>query len=177
MTRESSEHERRVLYRGRIVTLALEDEKWEVVLHAPAVAVLAFEEGKMLCVRQYRHGPGRMTLEVPAGLIDPGESPEAAALRELAEEAGLSGRVEKLSGFYASPGFCDEFIHLFRVRDLRPGEGTRDEDEQDIESVWIAPEKLLADVRSGALFSSSPTIALALFAMLEQLNTNEKTSI
>lgn len=77
---------RRYLYRGRILNLALEDEKYEIVEHKHAICVMAEREGKLLFVRQYRPAVASETLEIPAGLIEDGEEPAEAAQRELAEE-------------------------------------------------------------------------------------------
>ena len=159
---------RRTLYHGKILDLVLEDEKWEIVEHAPAVVILAMDGERMLVVRQFRRGADVTTLEAPAGLIDDGESPEAAARRELAEEASLDGDLELLSHFYSSPGFTSEHLYLFRATNLREGRGERDEDEHDLEVLWVDPEALLADLRAGRAETSAPTVAAALFALVER---------
>jgi len=94
--------ERTYLYRGRILNLALEG-RYEIVEHKPAVAVIALKEGKMLFVRQMRPAVGLAPLEIPAGLIEPGEDPLEAARRELAEETGLKGDLTYLFSYYVSP--------------------------------------------------------------------------
>ena len=81
----------RAVFQGRVVDLVVLDERWEVVRHAPAVAVLARDElGRVLGVVQRRPAVDARTWELPAGLIDPGETAHAAAARELAEEAAHS---------------------------------------------------------------------------------------
>jgi len=158
---------RRSIYQGRIVNLVLEDEKWEIIEHEPAVGILAVQDGKMMCVRQLRRAAGVHTLEVPAGIIDAGETAIQAAAREFAEEARLAGDLTLLSSFYASPGFTNEVIHLFRATNLRPAFGERDEDEDGIELVWIEPETFLEGVKTGAIHSSGPGVVAALYAVLE----------
>ncbi len=154
------------IYQGHIVSLEVQEGKWEVVRHAPAVVVLALRDGKMLCVRQFRRAIGAGTLEAPAGLIDPGETPEAAAARELSEEANLGGDLTLLTRFYSSPGFCDELLHVFRADNLREAPGTPDDDE-DLTVEWHDPAEVLAWLRAGQELGSASTITAALFALRE----------
>ncbi|MEN2982728.1 MAG: NUDIX hydrolase [Thermus sp.] len=150
---------RTYLYRGRILNLALEG-RYEIVEHKPAVAVLALKEGKMLFVRQPRPAVGLAPLEIPAGLMEAGESPLEAAKRELAEEAGLTGDLSYLFSFYVSPGFTDEKTHVFLAENLREAQATPDEDEA-IEVVWLEPEKALEMHRRGeAEFSATGIVGV-----------------
>jgi 8-oxo-dGTP pyrophosphatase MutT (NUDIX family) len=92
-----------------------------VVHHPGAVVVVpVLENGDALLVRQWRVATGRDLLEVPAGKRDvEGEPPEVTANRELEEEIGYVGRrLDKLAEFYNSPGFCDEYTHLFLATEL-----------------------------------------------------------
>ncbi|WP_407568882.1 NUDIX domain-containing protein [Deinococcus altitudinis] len=157
----------RVIYDGHIVRLELQDDKWEVVRHQGAVAILALDEqGRMLCVKQLRRAIGTQTVEAPAGLIDEGETPEQAAHRELQEEAGLDGEMRLLTRFYSSPGFCDEQIDLFLATDLRESRLPMDEDEQ-IEVLWLLPAEVLSGLKDGTLTGSATTVTAALYALLE----------
>ncbi|WP_457637086.1 NUDIX domain-containing protein [Oceanithermus sp.] len=159
---------RRYVYRGKILSLAVEDEHWEIVEHKDAVALLVSDPDRgVLFVEQYRPAIGRRTLEIPAGLIEEGESPEETALRELAEEAQLTGDLEKLAEFYVSPGFTDEKTHLFRVTNPRPASGTPDDDE-DLTLRWRDPQEVLAESRAGRLAISASTLAGLLFALEEK---------
>ena len=94
----------------------------EIIEHADAVAVVAVDgEDNVLLVRQYRKAVERELLEVVAGGIDPGESPEQAVLREMQEETGyVPGKVERLGGFYSAPGFLTEYLHLYLATELTP---------------------------------------------------------
>ncbi len=156
-----------VIYDGHIVRLELLDGKWEVIRHKNAVAILALDDqGRMLCVRQPRRAVGTDTLEAPAGLIDPGETPEQAAHRELQEEAGLDGEMRLLTRFYSSPGFCDEQIDLFLATNLHESRLPMDDDEQ-IEVLWMPPAEVLAGLRDGSLAGSATTVTAALYGLIE----------
>jgi 8-oxo-dGTP pyrophosphatase MutT (NUDIX family) len=120
---------REEVFRGKIVTVAVLDGRWEVVEHPDAVAVLVQRGRSVLGVVQQRPAIGTASWELPAGLIEPGESPEAAARRELAEEAQLGGRFSMISRAYASPGFSDELIWLYEVHEVVAAEGTPDDGE------------------------------------------------
>lgn len=87
----------------------------EVVEHGGAVALVPVTpDGSVVMVRQFRYAAGVELLEVPAGTLEPGETPEACARRELGEETGYSARqLLPLGWFYTSPGFCSEVIHLY----------------------------------------------------------------
>ena len=158
---------RQTIYEGRILSLYIDDGKWEYVKHAPAVVILAIQDGKMLAVKQKRRAAGVDTIEAPAGLVDEGEDPIVAAARELGEEARLAADFTLLGRFYTSPGFTDELIHLYRADNLREGSGNRDEDEHDMEVIWIEPQCLLDGVQDGSIHTSGPTVSAALHAILE----------
>ena len=173
-TRETPE-DREVLYRGRILTLARDrvrlpsgvNRHREVVLHAPAAAILPLPSPRSgLLIRQYRHPAGQVLWEVPAGLVEPGESPRQTAARELREETGYAAaRWEEGPRFFTSPGFSDEEIHLFLARDLSPSPLPGDDDE------WIAPVEIpledLEDlIRSGSVRDAKTLLALTWYLAL-----------
>ncbi len=127
------------VYRGRVVDLRLERVRLpngsvlelEIVHHPGAVAVVPVdEEGRVLLVRQYRHAAGGWLLEVPAGKLDPGERPEACAVREVEEETGFRpGRLVPMGFIFTTPGFTDEKIWLFLAFDLETGTQELEADE------------------------------------------------
>src|SRR4051794_12001367 len=102
-----NENDRRVIFRGRKIDLALQAIRLadgtvaerEVVVHRGAVALVPMLEGDRVClVRNRRHAAGKSLLEVPAGTIDPGESPDETAVRELGEETGYrAGRIRRVA--------------------------------------------------------------------------------
>ncbi len=103
----------------------------EVIRHPGAAAMVPLaDDGTVLLVRQYRYATGDWLLEVPAGKLDPGESPELCAGRELEEEIGYRAReAVPLGWIWTSPGFTDEKIHLFLMRDLEPSRQSLQADE------------------------------------------------
>lgn len=126
------------IYEGKILNLRVDTidqdgrkAKREIVEHKGACAIAAVtDEGDILFVRQYRIAVDDFILEIPAGLIDPGENPEETAVRELEEETGyIAGNIEKVQSCYTSPGFTDESIHIFLAWNLKEGEMNLDEGE------------------------------------------------
>ena len=132
--------ESRRIHEGRVLNLRVDTldvgsgrtVHREVVEHIPVAVIAALDsKGRVLLVRQYRHPVGEWLLELPAGGLDPGEDPQAAARRELQEETGFyPGRLERVGGFYSAPGFTDEFLHLYIARELRPQPLKADVDEE-----------------------------------------------
>lgn len=104
----------------------------EIVEHPGAVGIVPLlPDGRVVLVRQYRHAVGRALLEIPAGTRDqPGESAEAAAARELAEETGYrAASLTRLAAFYTAPGFCTEELTLFLATGLTAGAPAAMDDE------------------------------------------------
>jgi ADP-ribose pyrophosphatase len=160
---------RRVVYRGRKIDLALQEvalsdgstAEREVVVHRGAVALLVLVDDQRLClVRNERYAVGATLLEVPAGTLDPGETPEATAVRELAEETGYTaGRITRIASWYVSPGVLDERMSLFVCADLRPGEPAHQPDEW-LEPVILGWDEALAMVADGRIEDAKTMLAL-----------------
>jgi len=115
------------IYKGRIVSLKIDtkscsrfNRRREIVIHPGAVAILPIDEhGNLILIEQWRHATQKIMLEIPAGILEQGESPDVCAQRELQEEAGyLAKTLIPMGGVYTSPGFCNEYIHLFLAKDL-----------------------------------------------------------
>ena len=119
----------RVAFTGRIFNVAVDRVRlphgatvdMEVVRHPASVILIPIDsDGRVVLVRQYRYPVNRWLWELPAGSVDPGETLEAAATRECAEEIRLKpGTLERLGSLYPSPGYCDELMVFFRLTDLR----------------------------------------------------------
>jgi ADP-ribose pyrophosphatase len=125
------------------------EQRLTLVEHPGAVAIAArFEDGRLALVRQYRHAARRWMLEVPAGRLEPGEDPLAAARRELEEETGLRAeRWRRLQSFYPAPGFCTERLHLFLAEGLSPAPAAGrlcPDDDEELTQERLRPEELLA---------------------------------
>jgi ADP-ribose pyrophosphatase len=117
----------------------------EIVRHPGAAVLLPVtSDGRVILIRQFRYAAGETLLEVPAGTLDPGETPEETALRELVEETGYhANRLEKLAEFFPSPGILAERMHLFLATELEKREASPDADES-LEIVELPWERALA---------------------------------
>lgn len=151
------------IYEGRVVSLRVdtvtypngETGKREIIEHAPVVVIAPLDRaGHLLLVRQYRKPVEESLLELPAGGIDPGETPETAARRELVEETGcLAGTLRPLGAFYSAPGYCNELLHLFVASDLAEGVAEPEEDEV-IEIVRVTTDEARRLIHSGDIRDS-----------------------
>lgn len=135
----------------------------EVVEHRGGVTLVAFDsQGRLLMVRQYRHPAGRWLLELPAGTLDPGESPETCAERELQEETGYRpGGLERLGGFYLAPGYCTEYQHVFVASGLTESRLEGDEEEIDLHPLPL--DDALRLVEAGEIEDAKTVAALLLY--------------
>lgn len=161
----------RRIYDGKILSLELDEIQEaggakalrEVVRHRGSVAALPVDEdGRLALVRQYRHPVGRALWEVPAGLLEKGESPEQAIRREIEEEVGRRARdLESLAVFHPTPGFCDEVLHLFRATRLSETPVRLDDDEV-LDRKWFTLEEAREMLRAGEVRDAKTLIALLL---------------
>ena len=136
----------------------------EVVEHADCVAVVVLDaQSNLLLVRQFRHPVGKLLLEVPAGGIDPGEEPVESVRRELQEEIGyFPKKIERLCGFYSTPGYCTEYLHCFLATDLVRSRLVA-EDTEDIELVRVPTEEIPRLIASGEICDAKSIAALLTF--------------
>jgi ADP-ribose pyrophosphatase len=149
-----------VIYEGRILKLRIDTVRTidgrettrEVVEHDPCITVVAIDaDDNILLVRQYRRAVDKALLEIPAGGIDRGEDIEAAVVREMREETGFRpGKVERLGGFYSTPGFCDEYLYLYLAEDLIK-DPLSAEDTPGIEVVRVPVSKVRDLIASGEI--------------------------
>jgi ADP-ribose pyrophosphatase len=160
------------VFKGRAVNLRIDTVEMpggrrttrEIVEHPDCVAIVPVDaQGNVLLVRQYRHAPGKELLEIPAGGIDPGEDAETAVKREMGEETGFSPRsIKRLGGFYSSPGFCTEYLHLFLATDLVPNR-LEAEDTVGIQVVKVRPEDLEGLIRSEVICDSKSIAGIYMY--------------
>lgn len=126
------------IYDGKIVNLRVDDvvlpdgrrAKREIVTHSGAVAVLPIYKGTIYFVKQFRIASGCLLTEIPAGLLEDGETPCAAAVRECQEEIGLRPlKLAKLGEILPTPGYCTEKIVLYKATDFLWDPHEEDPDE------------------------------------------------
>ena len=132
------------IYSGRVLDLDIDRVRFpdasegqlELIRHSGAAAVVPFldepndDSARIILIRQYRYAADRFLYEIPAGRLERGEEPIACARRELREEAGCeAASLVSLGGFFTTPGFVDEFIHLFIATGLTRGEAKLESDE------------------------------------------------
>ncbi|MGM7701764.1 NUDIX domain-containing protein [Pseudalkalibacillus sp. Hm43] len=159
----------KVIYNGKIIDLHLEKvelpdgrtSEREVVKHPGAVAILAVTpEDKIVFVRQYRKPLNREIIEIPAGKLEPDETPETCAIRELEEETGYrTGKLEFLQSFYTSPGFADEIIHIYYTDQLEPGEEQLDQDEF-VELMEVTLDEAIQMVKDQKIYDAKTAFAV-----------------
>src|SRR5216117_2997879 len=136
------------------------------VVHHPGSAVIlaAFDDGTIALVRQYRHPAVRYLLELPAGTLNDKERPEEGAARELEEELGLvAAKLEKLSEFFVSPGFCEEKMWLYLATDLKETKQQLEPDEL-LQVVRLPISQALEMITDGEIEDAKTIIGLMLVA-------------
>jgi ADP-ribose pyrophosphatase len=126
--------------------------KRSVVRHMGSAVMMAVDDKKrILLVRQYRLPAERYLWELPAGRLDPGETPLVAARRELIEETGCRARQwTKLASFWVSPGYVQERMTIYLAQELTQGEATPMDDER-IETRWFTSREVGEMIRTGKI--------------------------
>jgi ADP-ribose pyrophosphatase len=163
----------RTPFTGRIFTIGVDrvvmphgrEMDIEVVRHAAsAVLVPMPDAGRVVLIRQYRYPVDRWLWELPAGTLDPGESPEEAARRECHEEIGLvPTHVTRLGSFFPTPGYCDEEMVFFKLTGLHdPGHEAEQDPDEQIEPKVVSLDEARAMVRRGEIVDMKTALALTL---------------
>lgn len=165
----------KLIYDGRIIHLYVDEIELpngkpamrEYIRHQGAVCVVPVtEDGKVIVVDQFRYPFGRVTTEIPAGKIDPGEDPETAARRELSEETGIEdGELTFIGEFYSSPAILTEIIYMYTVKNFTRGELHTDPDEF-VEVREIPLDELVEDILACRIKDSKTQAAVLKTAML-----------
>ena len=138
----------------------------EIAEHPDAVVVLALrDDGAIPFVRQWRAPAARPLLELPAGRVDPGETPIDAARRELREEVGLDpARLEPLHEFFVAPGWATEYLYGYLARDCASAPLPPDEDEELIVE-WLTLGEAMERIESGEITDAKSLILLQALAL------------
>ena len=166
----------RTIYEGRVFTVQLETVPLpkggvlnaEIVRHPGSVVIVPVtDSGEIVLVRQYRPAITRWAWELPAGTLKPGEEPAAAATRECQEEIGLiPGRLDRLGGFFPTPGYCDEEMIFFLATKLRqPGSGDAEahaDEDEDIETQTFSRARINEMIAGGEIIDLKTVAGLVL---------------
>ena len=168
-----------LIYEGRAIKLRVDTVRTpggrkttrEIVEHSDCVAIIAVDtDGNILLVRQFRKAVEKELLEIPAGGIDPGETPEAAVSRELREETGyLPRKIERFGGFYSAPGYCTEYLHLYLATDLT-NDPLYAEDTESIKLIPVTISQIPGLIDSGAICDAKSIAGLLTFLKYKKMS-------
>ncbi len=159
--------ETRELYRGKVVHLQLTTvslpngrrKTREILVHPGAAAIVPVMGDRIVLIEQYRAAVGRKTLEIPAGTLEVGESPEDCARRELLEETGFQAETwSHVTAYYPSPGYTTEVIHIFRAS----GVETVDEVDPEFPLHIMTVNEVRERIRTGEIMDSKTIIGVLL---------------
>lgn len=167
-------------YHGKIIDLTIDHVRYpsgtetirEIVEHpGGAVIVPQFSNGDILLVRQYRHPFGREVIELPAGKLDKGEDPLECAKRELQEETGFSsGTWRHVTSMYATPGFCNEVLHIYSAGDIAPSYKGQalEEGEASIKILRVPRRTAIEMIRSKEIVDGKTIVGILMTDQLQQ---------
>jgi len=162
-----------LIYDGRVIKLRVDtvrmpggrETRREIVEHRDCVAIIAIDaDDNMLLVEQFRKPVEKELLEIPAGGIDPGEDPVTTVRREMQEETGyLPRKVERLGGFYSTPGYCTEYLHLYLATDLTPNP-LYAEDTESIKLTRVPISQIPSLIASGSICDAKSIAGLLTYS-------------
>ena len=156
------------IYDGKILAVRCDEvllpngrtSKREIVEHNGGSCVLVAREGKLLFVKQYRYAMGEVLYEIPAGKLEKGEDPKAAAVRELEEECGLVADDAELTyEIYPTPGYSEEHIYIYRCYGFKEGKVHLDENEF-LTGEWIEEGEVRRMMADGRIRDGKTLVAL-----------------
>ena len=168
--------EKHYVYEGKIIKVRRDEAILpngepcirELVEHSGGASVLYIEDGKVLLVRQFRYAYGESVYEIPAGKLEYGEDPKAAAARELEEEAGVkAGRLELLFTLYPTPGYTNEKIYIYRAYEGEKVQAHLDEGEF-LDAAYIPLERAKEMLANGELKDGKTIVALQAYFLSEK---------
>ena len=162
----------KLIYDGRAVKLRVDTVQMpggrettrEIVEHSDCVAIVAIDaDDNVLLVNQFRKPVEKELLEIPAGGIEPDEDPVATVRRELREETGyLPRKVERIGGFYSTPGYCTEYLHLYLATDLTPSP-LYAEDTENIRLTRVPVSQIPGLIASDSICDAKSIAGLSIF--------------
>lgn len=166
------------LYDGAILKLDLEtvslpdgrQAKREIVRHQGAVGIIAITPAnKIVLIRQWRAPLGQVTLEIPAGKIEPGETPSQTAVRELNEETRFQAdKLELLTGFYTSPGFADEKMYLYHAVNLQAvADKLAQDDDEFLQLEELTLAEVQAQIAAGTICDAKTLMAIMIWQAMQ----------
>ena len=162
------------IYTGKTISVDVDQVRFpdgstgelEMVRHPGASAIVPFlsdpagDDPQLLLIRQYRYAADRYLYEIPAGKLDPNESPDACAARELHEETGCTAqRIEHVYTMYTTPGFTDEQIHIFMATGLTRGQPATEADEF-LEVETMSMSRALAMIQQGEIQDAKTALGI-----------------
>jgi ADP-ribose pyrophosphatase len=161
-----------IIYRGRAIGVRVDQVQMpggrvttrEIVEHADCVAIIAIDDSNnLLLVNQFRKPVEKELLEIPAGGIEPGENPADCVRREMREETGyLPRKVERLGGFYSTPGYCTEYLYLYLATDLVPSP-LQAEDTEGVQLKRVPPDEIIGLIESGVICDAKSIAGLLIY--------------
>ena len=164
-------------YIGKKITLRVDHAKYkdgasrniEIVEHPGAVLIIPItSKGNIIFVKQYRSVVDKILTELPAGTLEKMEDPLDCAQRELQEETGFkSNNIIRISGFYPSPGFCTEYIHIFLAKDLQESKLPNDEDE-GIDPIELSLEESCDMIKKNVIVDAKTIVSI--YKYMEWIN-------
>ena len=130
--------------------------------HAAAQVIAINSKGKILVQKEYSYPPNEWLYQFPGGSVDKGETPAQGAKRELAEEAGIAGRLNKIGWFYVDNRRWDAKFHVFVASNLKPATAKKDI-EEEFEDYWFTADEITEMIAKGKITNYSMLAAWAIY--------------